>query len=111
MRRTGSASVIRPPRRWRALFWDYAFAKLRWPRDRELIISRVLQSGAWEDVKWLRSKLGDAALRSWIVRRRGRGLTPQQLRYWQLILAIPKRQVDLWLSDPARRVWDRRVGT
>jgi hypothetical protein len=109
MKETRASAVAHLPVRLRALFWDYSFAKLRWPRDRELVVNRILQSGAWEDVKWLRSEFGDAALRVWIVRRRGRGLSPQQLRYWQLVLAIPRRQVDAWLKDLARQVWDRRA--
>ena len=98
------------PPQLRAHFWDYNFSKLNWSRDRELIIARILQSGTWDDVKWLRAQVDDADLRRWIVTRHGRGLSPQQLRYWQLVLAIPRRQVDGWLKHPARQVWDRRVG-
>ena len=93
----------------RKLFWDVQPRSLRLDRDEEMIISRVLASGPWETVKWLRSALGDDAIRRWIEEHNGRGLSPQQLRYWQLVLDIPRRRVDTWLQGERRQVWDRRA--
>jgi hypothetical protein len=93
------------------LFWDLDPRSLRWDRDQEMIIGRILASGPWETVKWLRSAAGDEAIRGWIERHEGRGLSPRQLRYWQLILDIPRRRVDAWLKDERRQVWDRRTQT
>ncbi len=72
-------------------------------------MGRVLASGPWETVKWLRTRAGDKAIRQWIERHEGRGLSPQQLRFWQLILDIPARRVNRWLRSEARSVWDRRA--
>src|SRR5262245_44171837 len=91
------------------LFWDLDPRLLRWDRDQEMIIGRVLASGPWETVKWLRSVTGDEAIRDWIERHEGRGLSPRQLRYWQLVLDIPRRRVDAWLKSEQRQVWDRRT--
>jgi hypothetical protein len=91
------------------LFWDTKVRTLRWDRHREPIIARVLAVGTWADVTWLRKTIGDQALREWILRHEGRGLTPQQLRFWQLLLDLPRRQVDLWLRSESRQVWDRRA--
>lgn len=93
----------------KALFWDYEPRSLRWNRDRELIIGRILASGPWDTVKWLRAQAGDEAIRDWIERHEGRGLSPRQLRFWQLMLGIPSRRVDAWLQSEARKVWDRRT--
>jgi len=60
-------------------------------------------------VTWLRSCLGDRALRDWIERRQGRGLSPQQLRFWELILGLPHRQVNVWLAAEGRKIWEKRV--
>jgi hypothetical protein len=90
-------------------FWDYDFKTLTWEEDRDLIIARVLASGTWEAIAWLRSCLGDQALRVWIVRRRGRGLSPRQLRFWEVILDLPHRQVNAWLRAEGREVWDQRL--
>jgi hypothetical protein len=96
------------PRRIRALFWDQATGRLTWKRDGDLIISRVLAEGDGGAVRWLRKQLGDGGLRTWLVNRRGAGLAPAQLRYWELILGLPSRQVTAWLAAPGRTSWDRR---
>lgn len=93
----------------RKLFWDTDARSLRWDRHRDAITGRILATGTWDDVAWLRKKVGDPALRAWILRHEGRGLTPQQLRFWQLLLDLPRRQVDHWLRSESRQVWDRRA--
>lgn len=93
----------------RSLFWDLDPRELSWERDREQIIGRVLAEGSWDAVKWLRQQAGDDALRDWIERHEGRGLTPRQLRFWELIFELPHRQVDEWLRREGRQVWDRRA--
>src|SRR5262245_17277836 len=93
----------------RSLFWDLDPRELRWERDREQIIGRVLAEGSWDAVKWLRKQAGDDALREWIERHEGRGLTSRQLRFWELIFEFPHRQVDEWLRREGRQVWDRRA--
>jgi hypothetical protein len=99
---------LRLPSFLRPFFWDYRFAELSWHSDRDLITARILAEGSWEAVCWLRSQLGEDDLRKWIVWRRGRGLSPKQLRFWEVMLNLPKRQVDAWLDAPQRQVWDRR---
>ena len=93
----------------RELFWDTEPSSLRLDRDRGMIVGRVLASGPWETVRWLRSAVGDDVIRRWIEEHDGRGLSPQQLRYWQLMLDIPRRRVDAWLRDERRQVWDHRA--
>jgi hypothetical protein len=104
-----SAHTDKLPVSLRALFWDYDFETLTWEDDRDLITARVLASGTWEAVIWLRSRLGDRALRDWIERYQGRGLSPQQLRFWELILGLPHRQVNAWLAASRRQIWDKRA--
>ena len=91
------------------LFWDYDVSALVWERHRSFIIQRVLSTGTLEAVTWLRSRLGDDALRSWLLQHEGRGLSRRQLRFWQLILDLPAQQVDAWLAEPARQIWEGRV--
>jgi hypothetical protein len=100
----------RLPQRLRPLFWDYDFARLSWRADSDLITARILAVGDWESVRWLRRRLPNAALAEWLQRRQGAGLSPKQLRFWQLILELPRRAVDAWLADPARQVWEGRLG-
>ena len=102
-------STARLPKMLRPLFWDYNFDILTWEEDRELIISRILISGSWDAVTWLRSHAGDQYLREWIERLQGKGLSPLQLRFWELILGLHHQQVNTWLSSDRRKIWEKRA--
>lgn len=91
------------------LFWEYDVRQLRWSADRDLVIGKILTRGTWDDLRWLRAKVSDDELRRWILRSRGRGLSPRQIRYWQLVLELPAEEVDAWLAEPGRKVWHERV--
>jgi hypothetical protein len=93
----------------KTLFWDYDFDILTWEQDRELIVSRILTSGNWDAVTWLRSHVGDQSLKEWIERHHGDGLSPQRLRFWEIILELPHRQVNIWLSSERRKIWEKRT--
>ena len=92
-------------RRW---FWDCDFDQLTWQEHRDFVVRRVLSVGSWDAVCWVRAELGDSALRDWIVRHQGRGLSSQQLRFWELILDFPAGLIDPWLASPERRIWEGR---
>lgn len=94
----------------RPLFWDCDFDQLRWDEYRDFITGRILISGHWDTIQWLRRQIGDEGLRSWIRRREGRGLSPQQLRFWELILELSKAEVDRWLAAQEANPWSRRLG-
>jgi len=100
-------SPLPPP--LRSLFWDCDFAQLDWQQHRDFIIRRVLAEGSWDAVCWLRNELGDPPLRDWIERHQGRSLSPQQLRFWELILDLPKESVDTWLRSEERKIWEGRI--
>jgi hypothetical protein len=100
---------FRLPTPLRALFWDYDFKSLAWEDDHDLVIARVLTSGGWDAITWLRSRMGDHALKEWIEQHQGGGLNPQRLRFWELILELPHRQVNAWLKAESRKVWEKRV--
>src|ERR1700722_17706167 len=106
--RSARAARTRLARRLRPLFWDYDFARLSWKADRDLIIGRILAVGDWEALRWLHRRVPDEELRVWLVQRRGAGLSNRHLRYWELILGLPRRQVNAWLADPARQIWEGR---
>ena len=91
------------------MFWDYDFDRLRWDKDRDLIIARVLASGDWNAIQWLRDRTDPETIHQWIIDHRGRGLTPRQLRFWALILDLPERQVKAWLQEMDRDEWRRRT--
>lgn len=92
----------------RQLFWDHDFAALDWKADHDLIVGRILAAGPWDAVRGLFRRMGPAALRQWLVWRRGAGLSPRQLRFWETVLDLPRRRVNPWLTQPARQTWDQR---
>jgi hypothetical protein len=98
------------PEEFRPLFWDHDFRKLGWERDRDFIISRLLSHGDWQALQWLRSQVDSVSLRNWLLARRGAGLSSCQLRFWELILGLPHREVKEWLQEEGRKVWERRAG-
>ena len=98
----------RLPELLRPFFWEYRFRDLSWERDHDLVIYRVLTDGSWEAVRWLRHRLGDDALREWILRRQGRGLGSRNLRFWEVILKLPPRLVNRWVKAARNSIWERR---
>jgi hypothetical protein len=103
-----AAPVTPLPDTLRDFFWDTPFEKLSWEADREFVIRRLLADGSWEAVTWLRRQIGDANLRKWLIAHRGRGLSPRQLRFWSLALALPKRQVNAWTHATYSEPWMRK---
>lgn len=74
------------------------------------MIRRLLESGGWEAVEWLREHVGDADLREFIQARRGRGMAPKRLRFWALILDLPTSEVDAWIAGLRTNPWYTRTG-
>jgi len=96
------------PRKLRPYFWDYSFAHLSITKDRDLIIRRLLSSGSWDAVCWMRRRIGDQELREWLIAHKGRGLTPRQLRFWGLVYNLPARQVNSWIRAMQNGIWGNR---
>ncbi len=90
------------------LLWDTDPGSVSWEANRESLIARVLAHGDWDAIRWLRATAGDGAIRAWIVATRGRRLSRRQIRFWQLLLALPEDEVEVWLALPERQVWDGR---
>ena len=102
----GERSAIPP--RFAGLFWDLKSESLDLDRHRPQVIQRVLQRGDWEAIQWLRSQVGDDGLREWFVRTGGRGLDPRRLRFWQLVLDLPREDVDKWIETMRKDPWHGR---
>lgn len=102
------ASIEPLPKSLKPYFWDYPFSKLSINTDRDLIIRRVLSSGSWEAVLWLKKKIGDENLKKWLVAHQGHGLSPRQLRFWALVLDLPAQQVNQWVKTANETPWGKR---
>lgn len=97
------------PRMLQPFFWDYDLESLSWENSRDMIIGRILTYGSWDAVTWLRSHAGDRALREWIERSHGVRMSPQRLRFWELILGLPHREVTAWIQAQQRSIWGERT--
>ena len=91
------------------LFWDHPRGTLRLSRDRDLIVRRVATDGGLREIRVLRSRLGDEAIRDVILRTEARGLSPQRIRFWQLLLHVPALRADPWVRAARSGAWARRV--
>jgi hypothetical protein len=90
-------------------FWEYDPERLSLEESRHTILLRLLQSGGMDALRWLRATVSDDELRTLLVRRRGRGITPRRLRFWGLMLDVPEEQVDEWVAAERATVWNRRT--
>ena len=93
------------------LFWEFDLQTLSLDQDRDLIIGRLLSSGGWDGIQWLCSEFSEGELRNWILRAKGRDISPPRLRFWELLLDLPHTQVNHWLSEKSRRIWDERTAS
>lgn len=109
MKTIDSKANVEIPDELGRFFWDVDFSKLSWGEHSEHVAQRVLERGDWKAVKWLAATIGRDGIKGHIIKRRGRGLDPKRLRFWQNILDIPKFEVDSWLADPGRKIWDNRT--
>ena len=99
----------RLPNRLRQFFWDCRWSDVDPQRHATFVAYRVLTNGDWPAIQWLRKTVGDAALRGLVRHRRGRGLSRRQLRFWQAIWTLPRREVDAWLANRVDDTWEQRT--
>ncbi len=97
------------PSRLKWLFWDVDFKELTWEKNIDYIIERVLTYGDWKTVQYLRQRVSDNYLRRWMLRREGRGLDPQALRFWELVLGLDHRRVSKWIATAKQNPWYNRL--
>jgi hypothetical protein len=83
-------------------------ARLTWDRDRDLVVGRVLARGGLREAQLLRRRLGDDTLREWVIRNEARGLSPARVRFWELVLTLPKARADAWVRSARATVWEGR---
>lgn len=91
------------------LFWDYPARSIRPETDRDLVVRRVTAEGGWREMSLLRSRIGDQAIRDVIERTEARGLSPQRIRFWELILGLPARRANAWVRHARESAWERRA--
>jgi hypothetical protein len=81
------------PKFLKSVFWSYNIEDLDLKRDKELIITQVLNHGDWQKLKWLYSVYSDKDIKK-VVSHPRRGLWFERtLNFWETVLNIhiPKK--------------------
>jgi len=107
---SGRPKSARLPPYVRELFWEYGPRGVSWSRHRGFIVKRILSDGESRALRWLRRNMTDGELRRWFRETRGRALDPPRLRYWEVVLGLPKKEVDGWIRSMRKGPWHRRPG-
>lgn len=76
-------------------FQEYDPVRLDLESDADLVIQRTLESGTWEEVRWLFETYGSQRIRLFLVERGERLLTQVAFNYWRKLLGVKK-----WRSSP-----------
>ena len=91
------------PGRLKPLFPEYEPKALNAGKDRVLIISRVLEGGGREDVRWLLKRYPRREIRRVIEDEGSRLLSRQSRRLWSLVFKVTPRPLAAWRqADPWR---------
>lgn len=98
-RLVGSESVERAARRppatqplpsiLRGLFPEYALRDINAGTHRELVLSRILENGSLECIRWMRGRYRRAEIASFLEQDGPRLLSPRSLRFWRLFHGLP----------------------
>ena len=92
------------PERLRPLFPGYHFEDITLPDQIDLVMLHVLTRGGEEDRRWLVARFGDATIRRWILRRRGRGLMVRHMTP-----RVTERTARRWQArDEYALIWENR---
>lgn len=92
-------SPQRLPERLKPLFPEYSLRRLRVGRDRTLIVSRVLDRGTVQDVRWLWSRIPAPDIGRVVESDGARLLSPRSLRLWSLALGVKPKAPPAWRRD------------
>lgn len=77
------------PSRFKNYFWEYNFRSLSPIKDEGLIISRLLEKGDMDCVKWIFNNYGEKTIRT--VLGKGVNLTAQTVNFWNIVLELNEK--------------------
>lgn len=89
-------SVQRIPAKLQPLFPEYELSMLNAGTDRVLILSRVLESGTLEDLRWVLKRYSKQEMTQFIVEDGPRLLSPRSLKLWELFFQCTPSESGSW---------------
>ena len=100
-----SPLAVQPlPKKLGPLFPEYDIAKINAGRDKTLVISRVLENGGLDEIKWAFERYSRGELSAFVVEDGGRLLGSRSLRLWSLVLGAKPKPVQTWRDSG---IWQR----
>ena len=87
------------PKRLGSLFPEYDLSKLNAGRDKTLVLSRVLENGGLDEIKWAFKRYSRGELSGFIKEDGARLLGSRSLRLWSLVLGAKPEPVPAWRND------------
>jgi hypothetical protein len=87
------------------LFWEHDIGALDVESHKALIILKVAVHGDQDQIRILRSLYGDAAIRKALIKRECRGLSAKHIRFWALIVGIPRKLENAWVARVLQEPW------
>ncbi len=86
------------------LFQEYRFADLNIELHSNLFIERILESGTWEELRWLVSAYSIRRIQNYIRRFGHTRLTPVAFNYWRKLFKVGTCHRSPW-SNIRKDVW------
>ncbi len=87
------------PRRLQPLFPEYDVSRLNAGRDESVILSRILDTGGAEDLRWLLRRYRRNRLARFVREEGARRLGPRSRRLWSLYFGVRPRPAPDWSSS------------
>lgn len=78
------------------LFPEYNFTEMALDTHQGIVMERVLERGSWEQVRWLFTTYGEAAIANWVRKHGFRLLSRRSFALWRLALDIETYEAPDW---------------
>jgi hypothetical protein len=85
-----------PPKDTQWLFPEYNFATVDVERHAGVIMERILERGAWDQIKWLFVHYGERRVAEWVRQHGFRLLSKRSFALWRLTLGVEQYVAPEW---------------
>ncbi len=86
------------------LFPEYSFGTMDLECHKSVIIERVLEKGAWAQLRWLFATYGEEDVAEWVRRHGFRLLSKRSFALWRLTLGVTDYVAPEWAIE-AKEMW------
>ncbi len=104
------ADSTRIPESLFELFWELEPETIHIVRHGDFVMSRIMERGNWEAMRWLLKTYSKKQLASFLKKRGRLILPPRELNYWSLVTGIAKEKRTDWVRESRGKysVWSGR---